>query len=426
MQLIDNINRLSGDSAGLVDAAFSGSPPELVINSWTSEIERGEQRGFVSLLKGVYGVVRNPLAHEAKIKWEMSEQGALDTSTMLSLIHRKLDKARRYSGSTVTLMTIRSMARLLDPFMIPEELWDSDTDCIGLPKELVELWKQALNRHSLTEDAKRRDTDKPPVGGLTPKLSAQHFAQAFDGSVARAELALLDPKHELHDTPDILIKALAGGRVCLVDAPSGAGAASLAFLSTIAALRKHSVLPRYPLDVELILGELSSHARGYADELLRAASPALSTEGIHVTHSLYEWNVLDNISNTRLVREMTLAGNNSCDTLLVVANFSHFLQRQGKFDEALPCLSELFRHASINERTHALWIEPPMNAVLASGGLFGRLLQQCVGAWRKFVTLLYSNDVQLVSRCEFLDPLETELQHRCEVAVMPLPLKVTV
>lgn len=39
-------------------------------------------------------MVRNPLAHNAKIEWDMSEQDALDTLTMLSLVHRKLDSAQ--------------------------------------------------------------------------------------------------------------------------------------------------------------------------------------------------------------------------------------------------------------------------------------------------------------------------------------------
>ncbi|MDY7011420.1 MAG: TIGR02391 family protein [Planctomycetota bacterium] len=90
---------VSSDGAALVDEAFSlGNQmnPLLAINSLKTETEQGEQRGFVSLLKGLYGTVRNPLAHKAKINWDMNEQDALDIMTMISLIHRKLDKAQRY------------------------------------------------------------------------------------------------------------------------------------------------------------------------------------------------------------------------------------------------------------------------------------------------------------------------------------------
>ena len=49
----------------------------------------------MNLLKGLYGTIRNPLAHNPKIEWDMTEQDALDILTMISLVHRKLDQARR-------------------------------------------------------------------------------------------------------------------------------------------------------------------------------------------------------------------------------------------------------------------------------------------------------------------------------------------
>ncbi|HEX5422024.1 MAG TPA: TIGR02391 family protein [Candidatus Acidoferrales bacterium] len=95
---IRSLSGLAADGVELVERAFSigtSGTPLIAINSLDSETLRGEQRGFVSLLKGLYGTVRNPLAHEPKIDWEMDEQDALDILTMISLIHRKLDKAHR-------------------------------------------------------------------------------------------------------------------------------------------------------------------------------------------------------------------------------------------------------------------------------------------------------------------------------------------
>jgi len=66
----------------------------LVVNQYDSETLGGEQRGFVSLLKGLYGTVRNPLAHEPKMEWNVEEQDALDILTTISFIHRKLDNSR--------------------------------------------------------------------------------------------------------------------------------------------------------------------------------------------------------------------------------------------------------------------------------------------------------------------------------------------
>jgi uncharacterized protein (TIGR02391 family) len=82
-----------GDGADLVDVAYGGKSPILKINSFDTESKRGEQKGFVNLLKGLYGMVRNPTAHESKIEWEMSEQDAIDILTTISLIHRKIDNS---------------------------------------------------------------------------------------------------------------------------------------------------------------------------------------------------------------------------------------------------------------------------------------------------------------------------------------------
>ncbi len=86
------LSNLDGDGAGLVQKAFAGDAPMLMINAFDTESRRGEQRGFVSLLTGLYGMVRNPVAHEAKIEWDMTERDALDVMTTISLIHRKLDR----------------------------------------------------------------------------------------------------------------------------------------------------------------------------------------------------------------------------------------------------------------------------------------------------------------------------------------------
>lgn len=87
------LSGLDGDGAELMDAAFGGSSPKLKINPFDTKSRQGEQRGFVSLLKGLYGMVRNPVAHEPRIEWPMSEQDAVDILTTISLVHRKIDFA---------------------------------------------------------------------------------------------------------------------------------------------------------------------------------------------------------------------------------------------------------------------------------------------------------------------------------------------
>jgi uncharacterized protein (TIGR02391 family) len=95
---IRSLSGLTGDGCDLVHDAFGQKfgDPLLAISPLTTETQRGEQNGFMNLLKGLYGTIRNPLAHNPKVEWAMTEQDALDILTMISLVHRKLDQAYRF------------------------------------------------------------------------------------------------------------------------------------------------------------------------------------------------------------------------------------------------------------------------------------------------------------------------------------------
>jgi uncharacterized protein (TIGR02391 family) len=81
---------LGTDGAALVDAAFSINSPLLAFNTLQTETEQSEHKGFAMLLKGCFGAVRNPLAHQPKILWQ-GDDDAADYLTIVSLLHRKLD-----------------------------------------------------------------------------------------------------------------------------------------------------------------------------------------------------------------------------------------------------------------------------------------------------------------------------------------------
>jgi len=95
--IADKLRAKSGvneDGAKLVDATLCGAEPRLAINDLTTESQRSEQSGVANLLKGVFGMFRNPTAHEARILWAMNKDDAEDLLSMASLIHRRLDGAR--------------------------------------------------------------------------------------------------------------------------------------------------------------------------------------------------------------------------------------------------------------------------------------------------------------------------------------------
>jgi len=92
----DKIRRMSGlhsDGSELVDGAFSLKNPLLAINSLQTETEQSEHKGFCNLLRGVFGTFRNVTAHAPRIHWKIEEQDALDLLTMVSYLHRRLDRA---------------------------------------------------------------------------------------------------------------------------------------------------------------------------------------------------------------------------------------------------------------------------------------------------------------------------------------------
>jgi uncharacterized protein (TIGR02391 family) len=85
---------LVDDGADLVDQAFGlKSGPKLAFNTLQSDSERSEHTGLMNLMKGMFGLFRNPSAHAPKISWVIKEQDALDLLTVVSLIHRRLDEA---------------------------------------------------------------------------------------------------------------------------------------------------------------------------------------------------------------------------------------------------------------------------------------------------------------------------------------------
>lgn len=92
-EMIRRKSGLTTDGAELVDAACGGTDPILRINAFVTDTEKSEQRGFVNLLKGLFGTFRNPTAHAPRIEWNMEQQDALDLFTLASYAFRRIDSA---------------------------------------------------------------------------------------------------------------------------------------------------------------------------------------------------------------------------------------------------------------------------------------------------------------------------------------------
>lgn len=309
--------------------------------------------------------------------------------------------------------------RLLEPGLLPTTLWDPAAKVLRLPPMLADAYRTLIDRHGLHALASSRDSKNPPVGGLDKARTDQHFAQAFDGSAARAQLAVTDPMGQVARASNAFIQILSGNQICVTDAPCGAGATVFAFLATIAELRAHAVLPRMPLDVVLIGAEISAPARDYAAQMLSELATQLEEQAVFVSASILSWDVTDSISTTDLIKNITVASSSCRKLLIVVANFNAFLEKERKKKEAEPQLEELFRHAS-GGNNMAIWIEPAMNRAIGDGGLFSWLGKLIDSAWRRFVSR--ESDFETAS-VRFELPLKLGEIVRVGLAVMAIVLR---
>jgi hypothetical protein len=314
--------------------------------------------------------------------------------------------------------------RLLDPALVPGTLWSPESETLFIPPSLADAYVTLIDRHSLRQLSESRNSGDPPTGGPSEEHTKQHFAQAFDGSVARAELALLDPKQAVTSSSNALVGSMAGNSLCLTDAPCGAGAAAFALLSTVAELRSQGVLPRLPLEVFLVGAELSEPARSYAALMLKELRDSLEAQAIFVREVFLPWDVTDSLSNADLIKHATIKSANVGQKLLVMANFNEFLQRSGKRQIAQPQIEELFRHAS-GDNSVAIWIEPQMNRAIGEGGLFQWLRKLIGTAWRRFARQNDDNVAgSLVSTCSarFCPPLQPSQKADVRLAIMRIDL----
>lgn len=95
----ERIREMTGvdqDGSSLIEAATGSARglPLLAFNALASESERSEHSGLALMAKGLFSAVRNPTAHAPKVRWAINRQDALDTLTLISLLHRRLDVAR--------------------------------------------------------------------------------------------------------------------------------------------------------------------------------------------------------------------------------------------------------------------------------------------------------------------------------------------
>jgi uncharacterized protein (TIGR02391 family) len=90
---IRELTQLKLDGVALVEKAFSKELPLITINDYITDTDKSEHAGLSNLIKGMFGLIRNPTAHEPKYKFVINEEEALDRLGTISFIHKILDKS---------------------------------------------------------------------------------------------------------------------------------------------------------------------------------------------------------------------------------------------------------------------------------------------------------------------------------------------
>lgn len=93
--LADRIREETGsglDGAKLFDETLKKNEPLLYLNDLRDDSKINEQNGLKELLCSIFHLVRNPMAHTPKVKWDMQRNEALDMFVLISLAHKYLDQ----------------------------------------------------------------------------------------------------------------------------------------------------------------------------------------------------------------------------------------------------------------------------------------------------------------------------------------------
>jgi len=80
------------DGTNLIDEVFKLKAPTLAINDLSTDSEQNEQKGFISLCKGLIVGLRNPRAHETQKPRDPFE--TLHYLAFMSVLARKIDEAK--------------------------------------------------------------------------------------------------------------------------------------------------------------------------------------------------------------------------------------------------------------------------------------------------------------------------------------------
>lgn len=82
------------DGTRLIERAFSTTNPAVILSDLSTSSKRNEYRGIKEMLLGINYAVRNVTAHEMRINWDVNEDEAINILSIISSLHKVLDKCQ--------------------------------------------------------------------------------------------------------------------------------------------------------------------------------------------------------------------------------------------------------------------------------------------------------------------------------------------
>ena len=240
---------------------------------------------------------------------------------------------------------------------IPAELWNQKM--IHMPIVLVDSYKKFLEHYKIMNIALSTENRKGAIGGSGFEETLQHFALRYGVSVCRVESLIIDPDQAFNSISDDFLNTFSEGKVSILDAPCGTGAAGISIISTIAALRQSELLPKLPLNIMITAGDYSETALHIYDQMVNDLIMYLKPVGIDVSFSKAIWNAKHPDTTAALVDKWFETSQDADEFLSIIANFS------GESTKSFSEFQRSFEH--IHERLYdkkasVVWIEPQMSS----------------------------------------------------------------
>lgn len=217
-----------------------------------------------------------------------------------------------------------------------------------------------LHTEGLFDLASNQKDAAGEAGGESMNEADAHLAYRFTNSAGRNLCAVLDPNEALGAISNSILAPMLGERVLIVDVPCGAGAAGLSLLDCLKELRLAGALPKLPLSVRIVAGDISTRAIEHYQALVDAAKDSLLSVGISVDLVDFVWDVSDIQKNAIFVDQVVTSAADFQHVVVLASNFSDAMSDISLLEHFKHFLSQLVGRLA-KWPTTVCWIEPKSN-----------------------------------------------------------------